>query len=532
MKIKKIQLKNGYKRFKDLTIDLGNIPSKIVALVGPNGCGKSSVFDGMLYLNSRYESLGQFGNKDYKFHSMEGAPNFNNQNIEIVFDRGDIGEVRSLKKETGSENTIFNYRNPYRYNSNLNITSLQRISDIKKNNIGASSSIDLDDKMTDNYQRLYVYITEYRKSHDLTDKQAKEYIIGELNKILEKCLGLEISDEGDILSGKGSLYFKKSSQPKEFDFNVLSSGEKEVVDILLDLYLKKEEFNDTIYIIDEPELHLNTGIQKKLLIEIEKLIPEGCQLWIATHSIGFLTALKENLNEKCSIIAFDDDYSMEPKTLVPMIKNRNNWQKIFQTALEDLTGLIAPKKIIYCEGKKEANNGVEDGLDARVYNQVFAESEPDTIFVSSGGNTEPDKHSAIALKIFNKAFKDIELYLLKDKDINSDGTKTTDHQRECFISESPTNRMLKRKEIENYLFDFEILSKKYPEIKREDYDLKIKDIINGDVKDIAGDIMLLCGISSGVNKSDFKLLLSEQIVPSTEVYKELYNCIFNEKYEQ
>ncbi|WP_245439460.1 AAA family ATPase [Microvirga aerophila] len=43
MKIKKVQLKNGYKRFHDLTIDLGDDPKRIVALVGPNGCGKSSV---------------------------------------------------------------------------------------------------------------------------------------------------------------------------------------------------------------------------------------------------------------------------------------------------------------------------------------------------------------------------------------------------------------------------------------------------------------------------------------------------------
>ena len=52
MRIKKIQLKNGYKRFHDLTIDLGSDPKRIIALVGPNGCGKSSVFDGMLYLTS------------------------------------------------------------------------------------------------------------------------------------------------------------------------------------------------------------------------------------------------------------------------------------------------------------------------------------------------------------------------------------------------------------------------------------------------------------------------------------------------
>jgi len=49
MRLKKVRLKNGYKRFRDLTIDLGDEPARVVALVGPNGCGKSSVLDGLLY---------------------------------------------------------------------------------------------------------------------------------------------------------------------------------------------------------------------------------------------------------------------------------------------------------------------------------------------------------------------------------------------------------------------------------------------------------------------------------------------------
>ena len=49
MLIKKIHL-NGYKRFHDLTIDLGENPKRIVALVGPNGCGKSSFGSGQLHI--------------------------------------------------------------------------------------------------------------------------------------------------------------------------------------------------------------------------------------------------------------------------------------------------------------------------------------------------------------------------------------------------------------------------------------------------------------------------------------------------
>ena len=45
MRVKTVKLED-FKRFDDLTINLSPTPKKIVAMVGPNGCGKSSVFDG------------------------------------------------------------------------------------------------------------------------------------------------------------------------------------------------------------------------------------------------------------------------------------------------------------------------------------------------------------------------------------------------------------------------------------------------------------------------------------------------------
>ena len=73
MKIRKIHMED-YKRFHDLTIDLGEKPKRIVALVGPNGCGKSSIFDAMLYLDNAYGS--NRSGKDYKYHSLKQDSNY------------------------------------------------------------------------------------------------------------------------------------------------------------------------------------------------------------------------------------------------------------------------------------------------------------------------------------------------------------------------------------------------------------------------------------------------------------------------
>ncbi len=63
MKIKEVRL-NKFKRFTDLTIT--DIPetAKLVILVGPNGCGKSSVFEGFNYWY-KLKGFGTVSDKDY-----------------------------------------------------------------------------------------------------------------------------------------------------------------------------------------------------------------------------------------------------------------------------------------------------------------------------------------------------------------------------------------------------------------------------------------------------------------------------------
>lgn len=534
MRIRKIQLKNGYKRFQDLTIDLGAEPKRIIALVGPNGCGKSSVFDGMLYINNTYGMLGNKDRKDYTYHSMTQTPNFDWQNIILDFTNGNYQTIRQQKQQLGKECTILSFRSPYRYNSHLKVTQSQATTEIRLNNYGASSSSDLDDKMTENYRRLYIKYNKYLNANDCKPSEAKLKIIGDLNNSLKNCLDLEITSIGDIEANQGTLYCKKSDHPKEFEFNVLSSGEKEVVDILLDLYLRQDEYNDTIFLIDEPELHINTSIQKKLLLEINKLVGTDCQIWVATHSIGFLRALQEDLKDECQIIQFQKgiNWASSQQTLIPIKKSLSKWKEIFETALDDLTGLVSPRRIVYCEGKdRPGANGLEKGFDAKVFNNIFGEKFHDTLFISSGGNTELDQRSEIALAILTKVFSEIEILVLKDRDVSS-GKKNDENDRQVYFKTNPSYfRIMKRWEIENYLFDKEVL-KAFCEansliFNEVEYDKFVTNITDNNIKDETNRIRNFCGINTSVSSENFKLSLSEFVKENMAVYKELEQCIFH-----
>ena len=534
MKVKKIQLKNGYKRFHHLIIDLGDDPKRIVALVGPNGCGKSCVFDGMLFLNNAHGQIGNKSGKNYEYHSMHKIPNYNHTNVEIDFDKGAYATVRQEKQKQGKENTIFSFRSPYRYNSNLKVTQSKATNEIRLNNYGAGLSSDIDDKMEENYRRLYIKYNRYLNDTDSRPSEAKTKIIGDLNSALQNCLDLRVTNIGDIEASKGTLFFKKPDHPTDFDFNVLSSGEKEVVDILLDLYLRQEEYTDTIFLIDEPELHISTTIQKKLLIEINKLVGDNCQIWIATHSIGFLRALQDELKEACQIVHFPAgvNWASTTQTIIPAPKTRSKWLEIFETALDDLTGLVSPKRIIYCEGKdKPGNNGEERGLDAQVFNNIFSEKHHNTLFISSGGNTELDQRSEIAIAILTKVFSDIEIIVLKDRDMSS-GRPNTEKDRQIYLQTNPQNhRVLKRWEIENYLYDKEVL-KSYCscndlKFSEAEYDEFVTDIDNQNLKDETGRIKNYCGINTSINPEQFKITISEYIKENMAIYSDLEKCIFN-----
>lgn len=519
MKLKQVTLKK-FKRFDDLTIDLGPLPAKIVALVGPNGCGKSSVFDA--FEQMLQEHVGADSNMPEWFYNKsmfdEPAAIRPYAKLSAISIQPEIADTKFGPKS-------FYVRSAYRFTPKLQVDAISKKADALTDTARPGSSSSLDQRLQHNYERLLGRLVSDFFEGSKTGDQVRKELVDSVNARLKRVLDVQVSNLGNVTAGKGQLYFTKGTS-KNFPFENLSAGEKEVVDMLIDLEVKRHIFDDTVYCVDEPELHLNTSIQRLLLKELVDLVPDGSQLWVATHSIGFLRALQQDLVGQSQILDFSErDYFVGTHTIRPIKPSRANWKRIFSTALEDLTGLIAPRTIIYCEGRPQpTRSGAEQGLDALIYNRIFENEFPDALFISSGGGQEPQKYSNVALKVLEKAFDEVDLLLLKDRDL------ATDAERLAFVAGSPANRMLQRREVENYLLDAETLQNLCGAnsivFDQPQFAALVKDIRKDDLKlaQAIQKLSQLCGHHGDI--LSFKKALAGHITPTTSVYAELRDCIW------
>ena len=147
MRLRKIRLKE-FKRFDDLTIDLGEDPKKIIAVVGPNGCGKSSIFDAFEDKMRDFRHIGDEGHGFYSkaFYYTEDnkRKTIYNKNIAV-----------SITPKAGNINRkSFYIRTAYRFTSKFNVQRLEALPEVLKSTDEPISSIAIDTRLEANYKRL------------------------------------------------------------------------------------------------------------------------------------------------------------------------------------------------------------------------------------------------------------------------------------------------------------------------------------------------------------------------------------------
>jgi len=251
----------------------------------------------------------------------------------------------------------------------------------------------------------------------------------------------------------GTFRFTKG-ESHGFPFKNLSSGEKAAFDLILELAIRRSYLDDdTIFCIDDPEAHMNARVQSELLSVLYDLVPERCQLMLATHSIGMMRRARDIEREHPGTVVFLDfgerDFD-EPQVIEPTPPSRAFWHRAYDVALDDLAALVSPERVVICEGEpKNQHTGENYSHDARCYERIFQDEYPETQFVPGGNASQvanDERGIAYALGMLAQGTTVIRLI---DRDARSPDEAAELIRRGTSV--------LSRRNLESYLFDEEVL---------------------------------------------------------------------------
>ena len=521
MRFKNATIEN-YKRFTSLTV-LG-VPdtARLIVLVGPNGCGKSSFLDALWswYQHARW---GVYSNDDYHTKTpVTSCVDAHTHNVHVTFHDGPV-----------SRNSM-HVRTAFRNDSDFRMDHLSQAPDPTEHR-RVERMIDNDVSAEFNYRTLAASVFEvFDVPPVMTDEFTESIIEPIRNPVLRLFPDLQLNALANPLKD-GTFRFSKGGS-HAFPFKNLSGGEKAAFGLILDFVLASKAFDNTMYCIDEPEAHINARLQSRLLVELYELIPPHCQLMIATHSIGMMRAARE-LEEKAPgsvvFLDFSDRDFDNDQVIEPTVPDRAFWKRMYQVALDDLASLVAPKRVVICEG--EPKNGAKRpnyAHDARCYQAIFDKEFPETEFVPGGNAHEVETDQRGLKYALELVAEDIEIIRLIDRDARSD-TEVDEVRSEGI-------RVLSRRNIESYLFDDDVLVALATSIDKPDAvnDLLTakQDILNqsegpnDNLKPVAGLIYVACKDKLGLTNpgNTPQTFMRDTLAPLVCDVKELYHQLKND----
>ena len=482
MFINKLQLKN-FKRFTDLTVDLApqppkgvanqedeNLP-KLVLLIGANGSGKSCIFDAfeaintlvlnkkLLQANEKIPSgyLTGLGLPDNDYCSKKKDIKDKN-GYELIIDFDKEKHFNFHYKSTSETNIIgessvdtnleignyFYGRSAFRYTPRINKTTIGSNTNFERDLNRPKTYIDVDTKrFDDDIDKIFNnFLKEIKQKNNAQENFNNALNTAFINIFGDTNTSLRYEDFDSPVDGQSvQFWFKKGSLKVPYDY--LSAGEKMVFELLLNLYARKHLYQDSIVFFDEIDLHLNTSLQFDLLKEItENWIPDNSQVWIASHSLGFIDYARQY--ERGVIIDFDSlDFDRE-QVLKPESKGLKNYEIAVPANL--IQDLFRGKQIFICENKND-----------QIFNSLLLAEK---LFVGVH-----DKNS-----ILIEVKKNTNYFALRDRDYLTDEEirKAKEKYKNLFILDYYC--------IENYLYHPENLL----ELNLKDFDIKDyeKEIIN------------------------------------------------------
>jgi predicted ATPase len=546
VKISSIELDN-FKRFDNLIITDIPTTAKLVIIVGPNGSGKSSLFDAF--------------NTWYRGHSGFGAPNdegYYRKDTKKAYNRNNSVSVKfhdHLDGQPVHKKSMY-FRTAYRNDPDFNISTFGKVG-APHEQVKVNRFIDNDQTVSENYQRL-VHSTMagvYSESNDAKNvKDLREELIGKVrSSMLNVFDDLILNNIGDPL-GDGTFNFKKGNIDS-YQYKNLSGGEKAAFDLLLDLNIKIEHYDNSVFFIDEPETHMHTVLQGKLIEEMHRVVPDNSQMWITTHSLGVMRMAKKLSKDAPGSVVFIDFGEIDfdnAAVVTPASIEGLMWEKFLSVALDDFSRDLNPEVLIMCEGN--INGSRRRNFDSFLYGKLFSGKYPQVTFVSGGSCSELENPEHVGFKLLSEVLNNTKLSRLIDRDDKSDLEVQELELKGIYVT--------CRRHIEAYLFDDEIIEKlvinNYKEnlvaddpenpktdeekkheltqsaleIKREAISASVgRKNAPDDIKSASGDIyvglkkllmLTRCGNNADMFMRD---VMAELVTPETTIYQEMENNI-------
>ncbi len=441
MRVTRLELTN-YKCFEHLVLD--DLGDRVV-LVGPNGCGKSAILEAIAVLKeyvatydpnqARYSRpvpvaghttawpagvpLPVRGacsnatiNLTVSLNPCEAAvlrgPTESQATVCISAPHGEVthnlmhSQLAELFRrfDPGSGVGVFDYISPHRQMPARRVTTL----DAAELSLEAQRRERIELGAPGGTTKKFAAVKQYIMAQQLSDTSARvsERIDRNSIQLLQELFADFFGPKELVgVEERDGEYQIVVDTPKgRHDIDLLSSGERELFTVFVNLFRIREFPSVVLY--DEPERHLNPGLEARIIPALDKLQTRN-QIWIATHAPELVSSVPMD-----QIIALPRlGAGTAPVRFVNGTKTDR--YRLFE-AIGAKVGLqLSANRVVFVEGKNAH-------ADKRILERLVGPRLPGVVFVACGPSSDVMGAGTRGALLLEQASKDTSFMMVLDRD--------------------------------------------------------------------------------------------------------------------